>query len=196
MRKKVLAGAVLTVLTLCAAPAVADAATYVPSGGCIMAPATVDPGDDGTFECSAGTFKAGELVTYTVSGMHGTHASLADFTAATSSLATTTPHTERGSATIVKAALDDGGSRVLVHVPTNASGTYALTAKSASRTVTSSVSVLPADGKAAMSNSASTTGLASTGSDVAFVFGGVGGIIVLFAAVLFFFGRSRHTRAQ
>lgn len=195
MRKKILAG-VLAALTLFAAPTAADAATYVPSGGCIMTPATVDPGDNGTFECSAGTFKAGELVTYTVSGTNGTHASLADFTAATSSAATTTPHVARGSATIVKAALEDGGSSVLVHVPANASGTYALTAKSASRTVTSSVSVLPADGKAAMSNSASTTGLASTGSDVAIVFGGVGGIIVLFAAVLFFFGRSRRRRAQ
>jgi Predicted solute binding protein len=197
MRKKLLAGVVLAVLATFGAPAAANAENYVPTGGCTISPTTVDAGGSSTLTCSAGTFSDNASVTYTISGQNGSGTSLVSYRygaavrAAVSSASTMKPAAVNGSATLV------------VHVPLNASGTYLLTAVSATRTVTSSLSVIPADVAPAASQSGTSTTatdaskLAKTGYDSVFAIAWIGGILVLLGLALLFFllYRRRHAHS-
>lgn len=195
MRKNLLAGVVLAVLVAFAAPAAANAENYVPTGGCAMSPSTVEAGQSGTFTCSATTWVGNTPVTYTISGESGSTASLASYR--TSGVA----HSSVSSAKTVKAAAANGGSVLTIQVPANASGTYTLTAVSATRTVSSSISVIPTDTATTTTTKGDTSttangdsGLAKTGSDFVFTVAWIGGLIVLLGLALLFFllYRRRH----
>lgn len=195
MRKKLLAGVVLAVMAIFAAPVAANAENYVPTGGCSMSPSTVEAGQSGTFTCSASTFGANEAVTYTISGENGSTANLSSYRTSGA------VHSSVSSAKTVKNAAADGGSSLTVQVPQNASGTYTLTATSATRTVSSNIAVVPADGAAATTTKGDTTttangdsGLATTGSQFVFTIAWIGGLIVLLGLALLFFllYRRRH----
>lgn len=198
MRKKLLAGAVLAVMAIFAAPVAANAENYVPTGGCSMSPSAIEAGASGTFTCSASTFAANEAVSYTISGENGSTATLTSYR--TSGVV----RASVSSAKTVKAAAADGGSSLTIQVPQNASGTYTLTAASTTRTVSSNIAVVPADGAAATSTKGDTStaangdsGLATTGSQFVFTIAWIGGLIVLLGlALLFFLLYRRRRQAQ
>lgn len=204
-RITVLASTVLVAVAAVAMPnaaiaaATPSAAAATPSAaarvGCSISPAHLKPGRTGTFGCTAGTFGAGESVRFRVSGADGATASIAVLASFAVPLVATeaadaTWHSS--SATIVKRAAANGSTSIRVQVPKNGSGTYTVTASGASRTVTSSLSVLSAGGTVARSTSARAADVAAAGSRADSVFGWVLAIIAAFAGVAFLSERSER----
>ncbi|MCX7520916.1 hypothetical protein OSC27_01345 [Microbacterium sp. STN6] len=181
MRKPFLAGVLLAAVAVLFTPLAASAENYVPAGGCTMNPTSVDAGDSGVLSCLPQTFAAGETVTFTVSGSNGTEVQLASYrTAATGSVKTTKP------------AAADGSVSLTVTVPKNAEGTYTITAAGAARTVTSSISVIPADNAAPAVSTVHTSNTMSLAT--LFMWLGIVVLVLVLAALVVFLLRRRAAR--
>jgi hypothetical protein len=190
MFKKSLAAVALAVLAVFAVPAAANAAGYVPVGNISVSGAVV-PGGTVTVGFADGSFTPGESVSFTLTGENAAGATLATFKAVVD------------SQSLVKTASDTGAVSLDVTLPTNASGTYTVTATGlTSGTVgTASLTVATADGAATGSNSgtgtdAATGGLASTGySAPMLVIWGSAGALLLGVALVVVMGIVRRQRA-
>lgn len=111
------AAVVIAAAAIVAAPAAASAA--YPDATFVSGPATLVPGQPATFVFSG--FEPGEPVTFTLTGENAAGATLATVRAAAADVKT-----------LVKNAAADGTASVTVTLPSNASGTYTLTADAAS----------------------------------------------------------------
>lgn len=136
------AAVVIAAAAIVAAPAAASAAGY-PDATVVSGPATVVPGQPATFVF--GGFEPGEPVTFTLTGENASGATLATVRAAAADIKT-----------LVKNAAADGTATVTVTLPSNASGTYRLTADAASTDPASTTFSVAAAG-----------GLPATGIDAA-----------------------------
>lgn len=179
MSRKLLATLLLVVAATFAAPLAANADDYTSDGGCSLSPSTVTGGESATLTCVPGTFHDSESVTYVVSGQNGADTHLASF------------RTSLSTASVVKTSAPNGGAVLLVRVPLNASGAYAITGTGAAShvTTTATITVVPADDPAGSgsttTSSGSGSGLADTGSVVStsLIYVGIGlalaGVIVV-----------------
>jgi hypothetical protein len=164
MHRKLLATLLLVVAATLAAPMAANADDYTAGGGCAVSPSTLRGGQTATLTCVPGTFGHSEHVSYVVSGQNGADAHLASFS------------TSLSTANVVKTSGPDGSALLLVTVPRDASGAYAITGTGASShsVTTATVTVIPADDPASSGSSSSgsstssgsASGLAHTGSVV------------------------------
>jgi hypothetical protein len=156
MFKKSFAAIALAVLAVIAVPTAANAAGYVPVGNVSVSGAVV-PGGTVEVGFAAGSFTPGESVSFTLTGENATGATLATFKSVVN------------SQSLVKTATDTGAAALAVTLPSDASGTYTVTATGlTSGTVgTASLTVASADGAAGTGTGtdASSGGLASTGYD-------------------------------
>jgi hypothetical protein len=192
MFKKSLAAVALAVLAVLAVPAAANAAGYVPVGN-ISVSGPVVPGGTVSVGFADGSFTPGESVSFTLTGENAAGATLATFKAVVD------------SQSLVKTASGTGAVSLDVTLPTNASGTYTVTATGlTSGTVgTASLTVATADGAATGSNSgtgagtdAAPGGLASTGySAPMLVIWGSAGALLLGVALVVVMGIVRRQRA-
>jgi hypothetical protein len=161
-----LAAAFVIVLGGASAGYAADDYTPVITGG----PTTITPGGSGTFTFS--DFEPNEPVTFTLTGENGAGATLAALAAVT-------------SASLVKNADAAGNASVTVTLPSNASGTYTLTAAGANGTPGTSFTVPAA--------------LGATGADISpiMLWGAVGivGLGVIALIVVSAVRRSRRSEA-
>lgn len=151
MFKKSFAAIALAVLAVVALPAAANAAGYVPSDSITVSGAIV-PGATVTVEFEE-SFTPGESVSFTLTGENGASATLAAFKAAQS------------STSLVKTADASGSVVLLVTLPTDASGTYTVTATGLTSGTVGVASLTVAAADSAVAANATTGGLASTGYD-------------------------------
>lgn len=174
--KKLLAVLAVTLMTVFAVPTTAQAAGYVPNGN-ITIVGTPTPGGTVTVNFAAGSFAGGETVSYSVSG--NTSVTLAIVKAAVLT-------------SLNKPAGANGSASVDVTLPTNASGTYTLTAtgQTSGNIGTASITVVPAAG-GAQGNQAQGAqdqqgaSLANTGATMPFLLVWIAaGALVLGAAVV------------
>ena len=182
MFKKTLAAIVLSLVAVVAIPTAANAAGYVPSGD-VSVSGSATPGGTDTVSFGAGSFTGSENVSFSVTG-NGTP-TLSTFRAAT--------------VTLTKQASASGAVSVNVTLPTNASGTYTLTATglTSGNVGTASITVSPADSAVGGSSSNSGNGLADTGSTVPMLLiWGAAGAIILGFALFFVRGLVRRQRAR
>ena len=151
MAKKTLAAIALAVLAVFAVPAAANAAGYVPAGNVTVSSTTVEPGETVTVSFADDSFTGGENVSFTLTGENAASATLANFKAAVN------------STSLTKAAAADGSVSVAVTLPTDATGTYTLTATglTSGSVGTAAISVVAADSAAVVNDG----DLASTGYD-------------------------------
>jgi LPXTG-motif cell wall-anchored protein len=145
IRNTVAVAALVAASTL-ALPAAAQATIYPPSNACSVVPSVITPGATVTFNCTDGSFTPGEFVSVTVEGNTSAEVGFVKF-AVTSSGDTT------ASAT--------GSIEVPIAFPSNASGTYNITAVSE----TSAGGVASAQVAAAGSGAGGSDGLPATGFD-------------------------------
>lgn len=129
------------------------ASAYTPGPGAGVSDSTVAPGGTFTFLVEAGVFAPGETVSISITGENASGASLAfvKFAVETQALGTTTANAEGGV---------DGAQ---ITLPANATGTYTVTATSASNPIGTSATVTAVAG-----DSGETPGdddLATTGAD-------------------------------
>ncbi|MCU1546532.1 MAG: Sortase sorted surface protein [Homoserinimonas sp.] len=151
MIKKIIAGAAIALTALIATPMAAQAApgdTYVSSSNIVVEDSTPAPGDTVTVAFKDGAFNDGEDVRFSVTGEGG--ATLAIIKAAIE------------TASIVKTANANGGVSVDVTLPTDARGTYTITATGlTSGTIgTAALTVVAAD------SAAGSVALPVTGTEV------------------------------
>ena len=134
-----------------AVPAAASAYTPSPGGGTSVS--TVAPGGTFTFFVEADVFEPGETVSISLTGESASAATMAfvKFAVETQALGTTTANAEGGI---------DG---VQITLPANASGTYTVTATSASNPVGTSATVTVAAGSTP--GGTNPGDLATTGAD-------------------------------
>ncbi|MDQ4502985.1 hypothetical protein [Sinomonas sp. ASV322] len=170
--KKLLAALSLALLTLVAVPTVATAAGYVPSGN-VSVSGTPTPGGTTAVGFSAGSFTSGETVTYSVSG--NTTATLSAVKAAILT-------------TFSKPAAADGSASVNVALPSNASGTYTLTAtgQTSGNVGTASLTVVPQNAQGNQNqNGQGSASLANTGATMPILLVWIGaGALLLGAAIV------------
>jgi hypothetical protein len=191
MFKKSFAAVAIAVLAVFAAPAAANAAGYVPVGNISVSGAVV-PGGTVTVGFADGSFTPGESVSFTLTGENAAGATLATFKAVVD------------SQSLVKTASDTGAVSLDVTLPSNASGTYTVTATGlTSGTVgTASLTVASADGAASGSGTgtgsdASNGGLASTGYDAPMLaIWAAGGALLLGVALMVALTIVRRQRAN
>ena len=150
MFKKSFAAIALAVLAVIAVPTAANASGHAPVGN-ITVNGDVAPGGIVVVNFSNNTFIAGEDVSFTLTGENAASATLANFKAAVN------------STSLTKAAAADGSVSVAVTLPTDATGTYTLTATglTSGSVGTAAISVVAADSAAVVKAG----DLASTGYD-------------------------------
>ncbi|TFB85605.1 hypothetical protein E3O44_13545 [Cryobacterium algoricola] len=146
MVKKTLAVIALAVLAIFAVPAAANAAGYVADDH-VLVSGTTEPGDTVDVEFTDGSFTPGEDVSFSCTG---------------SGLATLSI-VKAATATLVKSTSATGAVKVAVTLPSDATGTYTLTATGlTSGTVgAASITVTAVDSASTATNTG--TGLANTG---------------------------------
>ncbi len=168
MFKKILAVVALTIAAVFAVPMAASAAGYVPSSNVTVSNSNPAPGQTVVVSFKAGSFLASENVQFTLTGQDAAGASLASL------------HAVVNSKTLVKPASSTGAVTVDVTLPTDASGTYTLTAAgvTSGNVATVSLTVTPADAAGASTGS----GLADTGSTISLIAIWVAGGLVLLGA--------------
>ncbi|PXA70000.1 sortase [Cryobacterium arcticum] len=184
MFKKSLAAIALAVLAIFAVPAAANAAGYVPVGN-ITVSGAVTPGSVVTVSFTDGSFTPGEDVSFTLTGENAVGATLATFKSVVN------------SQSLVKTASDTGAVSLDVKLPTDATGTYTVTATGlTSGTVgTASLTVGSADAGTGSSDSAA-GGLASTGYNTPMLaIWGAAGALLLGVALVVVLGVVRRQRA-
>lgn len=172
MFKKIIAAFALVFIAIFAGPVAAHAALYSPAPGTVSGDAV--PGGTVTVSWEAGTFDGGEPVQVTVSG--NGDVTVAVFKAGTSST--------------TKTAAASGALSATIHLPSDASGTYTVTATGADSgkvgtagfTVGGAGSGTGSDNGSGAAGSGSDPGLADTGSTVSILAFWVGGGIVLLGA--------------
>ena len=188
MLKKALAVLSFAVLALVAVPSAANAAGYVPSNNVTVTGNAV-PGGTVTVNFAAGSFAPNESVAVSVSG--NTSVTLSAVKAAVLT-------------TFTKQASSTGALSENVTFPTNASGTYTLTATglTSGNVGTASITIVPASGNVASAGTAnnlanSGSNLANTGATLPMLMIWIGaGALVLGAAIvgtLTFVRRQRHS---
>lgn len=172
MFKKVLAVAALTLAAVFAVPMAANAAGYVPSSNVTVSNSNPAPGQTVDVSFKAGSFNASENVQFTLTGQDAAGATLASL------------HAVVNSKSLVKPASASGAVTVAVTVPTDATGTYTLTATgvTSGNVGTVSLTVSPADSATGAGAGSSTGGLADTGSTVSLIAIWVAGGLVLLGA--------------
>ncbi len=175
MIRKAVIAALLVPIALLAAPLAASAVGYVPEGNVTVSGST-EPGGTATVTFSDGSFLGGESVSGSATG---------DPTPTLGILKT-------GTVTTTKSATAGGGVSFTVGLPTNATGTYTLTAvgEESGNVGTASITVTPAD-----SGSGSDTGLPNTGSSVPMLAVWIGaGLVALGAGLVsvFVVRRRKH----
>lgn len=174
MRNKLLASALLAVIISFAAPVAAHAEVYVPQGGCTVNPLAAQAGSSSTLTCTPGTFTPSERVVYTVTGCDQPMVTLDGLR----------------SQPLVKTALANGASDLVVGVPPAAAGVCTIKGVAASRIVTASITVIPLVHTATVLTHP--TVLAKTGQDVPFLLGGLGALAVALGAAFLFIARRRR----
>ena len=149
MLKKALAVLALAGMALFGTSTAANAAGYVPSGNVSVSGAAV-PGGTVTVGFAAGSFSPNESVAISVSGDTAVTLSIVKAAVLTS---------------ITKQASASGALSVNVTLPTNATGTYTLTATglSSGNVGTASITTVPASGGTLANTGGSTGTLANTG---------------------------------
>jgi hypothetical protein len=149
MLKKALAVLSLAVLALFGASTAANAAGYVPSGNVTVTGAAV-PGGTVTVNFAAASFAPNESVAVSVSGSTSVTLSVVKAAVLT---------------TFTKQAASNGSLSVNVTFPTDASGTYTLTATglTSGNVGTASITIVPASGGTLANTGGSTGTLANTG---------------------------------
>jgi hypothetical protein len=188
MFKKSLAVAALAVLAVFSVPAAANAAGYVPQGN-IIVEGTPAPGAVVEVIFTDGSFTPGEDVSFTLTGENAVGATLASLRAVVN------------SQSLVKPATGTGAVSLDVTLPTDATGSYSVTATGlTSGTVgAASITVAAADGGAGAGNgtSGSDSGLASTGYNAPMlaIWAGAGALLLGIALVVVL-GIVRRQRAS
>lgn len=178
IRSKLIAGAALVLMAVLAMPSMANARTAADDARCAMTPLRMQQNQAATYECAAGTFVAGEPVRFTITGANGGRVPV--------ELSGGADVAVNGSAaTTLRRAGAHGGVDIRLRAVDHDGGAFTVTASGASRTVTSKLTVLPADGGASVSDSATSAGPATAGSRADSVFGWVVVIIAVFAAAAF-----------
>jgi hypothetical protein len=169
MFKKIIAGAGIALVALFAAPAAAQA-VYAPDES-ITVTGSPTPGGTVTVAIDA-AFTPGEDVSFTLTGENASDATLAVFRAAVE------------TKSLTKAANADGSTSVDVTLPTNASGSYTITATGLESGVvgTAAITVVAADG--AGNGAGDDDGLAVTGGTAITTIWIAGGALALGAALL------------
>lgn len=176
MLKKALAVLSFALMALVAVPATANAAGYVPSGN-VTVSGTATAGGTVTVGFASGSFAAGETVSFSVSGNTAV-------TLSTVKAAVLTTFTKQASST--------GSVSVNVTLPSNASGTYTLTATglTSGNVGTAAITVGPASlantgGGAALANTGGGAALANTGATLPMLMIWIGaGALVLGGAIV------------
>lgn len=186
IRSKLIAGAALVLMAVLAMPSMANARAVADGGGCVMTPPRVQQNQPATFECAAGTFLGGEPIRFTITGANGARVPV-EFTGGADVAL------NGNTATTLRRAGAHGGVDIRLRALGHDGGAFTLTASGASRTVTSKLTVLPADGGADVSDSATSAGPATVGSRADSVFGWVVAIIVVFAAAAFLADKRSRT---
>lgn len=148
-----------------------------------MTPAEVQQNRTATFECPPGTFRAGEQVRFTITGVNREQVPVA--LPAPADVAA-----NGSSATTVRRAGAHGAASIRLHALARGAGTFRVTVSGASRTVTSRLSIFPADGAGRVQDAAVPADLATVGSRAGSVFGWVVAIIAMFAAAAYLSDRS------
>ncbi|WP_415853789.1 hypothetical protein [Sinomonas sp. G460-2] len=148
--KKLFAALSIAVLALVAVPTVASAAGYVP-GGNVTVSGTPSPGATTPVGFAAGSFTGGETVTYSVSGNTTVTLSVVKAAVLTS---------------LNKTAAADGSASVNVTLPSNASGTYTLTAtgQTSGNVGTAALTVVPGNAQGNQNQNSQGASLANTGA--------------------------------
>lgn len=173
MFKKVLAVLALTLAGVFALPMAANAAGYVPSSNVTVSNSNPAPGQTVIVSFKSGSFLPGENVQFTLTGEDAASASLASLRAVIN------------SKSIVKPATSSGAVSVSVTLPTDATGTYTLTATGATsgNVGTVSLTVTPLDTGTGSGPVSSSGGLAHTGSTISLIaIWAAGGVVLLGAA--------------
>ena len=178
--------AVLAAFLILPAATAANAATYVPEEN-ITFPAITQPGETAVISVPAGSFVPNESVVYSVSG--DTAVTFGIFKSA----AVVSTHATVATAT--------GASSVSVILPTNATGTYSVSALSASGITLPAVAIgtpIADAGAAAASGDLAATGdLASTGFNAPLlVIWGAVGVILLGVAMVAVLRLKRRSAAS
>ncbi|WP_422935383.1 hypothetical protein [Sinomonas sp. P47F7] len=172
MLKKALAVLSFALLALVAAPAAANAAGYVPSGN-VTVSGNATPGGTVTVGFAAGSFAANETVSVSVNG--DTAVTLSAVKAAVLT-------------TFTKSASASGSFSVNVTLPSNATGTYTLTATglTSGNVGTASITTVPASaGNASLANTSGGAALANTGATLPMLMIWIGaGALVLGVAIV------------
>ena len=175
MLKKFFVAVVLALVAIVSAPLAANAAGYVPSSN-ITVTGSATPGGTVVVSFSSGSFNGGEDVSFSVTGSGS--ATISAFHAATVSA--------------TKVASASGSVSANVRLPSDATGTYTLTAVglSSGNIGTAAFTVVPAD-------AGSSGGLAYTGSTLPMLLiWGAGGALVLGLALFLVLGLARRQRAR
>ena len=172
MLKKALAVLSIAVMALVAAPVAANAAGYVPSGN-VTVSGSATPGGTVTVSFASGSFTPNEQVSVSVSG--DTTVTLSAVKAAVLT-------------TFTKAASASGSFSVNVTLPTNATGTYTLTATglTSGNVGTASITTVPASGSnATLANTGGGAALANTGATLPMLMIWIGaGALILGVAIV------------
>lgn len=171
MLKKALAVLSIAIVAFFAAPAAANAAGYVPSGN-VTVSGSATPGGTVAVAFAAGSYAPGEQVSVSVSG--DTTVSLSVVKAAVLT-------------TLTKPASASGAFSVNVTLPTNATGTYTLTATglTSGNVGTASITTVPASGGSASLANTGGAALANTGATLPMLMIWIGaGALVLGVAIV------------
>ena len=184
MFKKSLAAAALVVLAVFAVPAAANAAGYVPEGN-IFVTGAVTAGATVTVGFTDGSFTPGEDVSFTLTGENAAGATLASFKSVVN------------SQSVVKTATASGAVSLDVTLPTDASGTYTVTATGLTSGTVGSASLTVGSTDAGTGSSDSAAGgLASTGYNTPMLaIWGAAGALLLGVALVVVLGVVRRQRA-
>ncbi|MEA5456984.1 hypothetical protein SPF06_19855 [Sinomonas sp. JGH33] len=175
MLKKAFAVVAFALLAVVGAPAAANAAGYVPSGN-VTVSGTATPGGTVTVNFAAGSYLPGEQVSVSVNG--ATSVTLSVVKAALT--------------TFTKPASSTGAFSVNVTLPTDATGTYTLTATglTSGNVGTASITTVPASlantgGGASLANTGGGAALANTGATLPMLMIWIGaGALVLGGAIV------------
>lgn len=158
--KKVMAAMAVTAALLLAAPVAANADDYTQGAPCKLDVSVVQAGDSARVICEPGTWAPNEEIDWTATGTDG---------AAIRLVSTSTVH-------FAKHANGDGSDVLTVTLPSEATGVYSIVGhgESSEHTCAVSLTVLPADSAATVSDPGA-QGLAATGSTIAAWAAWVGG---------------------
>jgi hypothetical protein len=176
MFKKILAVAALGIVAVLAVPAVANAVDYTSSSNTVVTGANgvpladVGPGDSVNIDFIGAVFTPGEVVSATADG----------FGTPTLSTVKAAPFT------LTKIADPNGATSFRMNLPSNAQGSYTVTAtgETSGATGSATVTVIASDAGAGSGSNAS-DGLASTGASVPMVLiWSIVGVLALGAALI------------